>query len=127
MLCDSAFASPAGYTAQSLLAALGAVQFISNLVFAACVLRQAVPMHALAATLLIVAGNTVLAVFGDHDDVPKYSAADLVALYRHPYMVGCRPSAAVCCQQHWCLQHCPRKPVPTVRSPLLCHARCGVW
>lgn len=46
-----------GFAAQSLLAALGSVQFVSNVVFARLVLKEAVTWRVLGATALIVAGE----------------------------------------------------------------------
>lgn len=46
-----------GFAAQSLLAALGSVQFVSNVVFARLVLKEAVTWRVLCATALIVAGE----------------------------------------------------------------------
>ena len=45
-----------GFAAQSLLAALGSVQFVSNVVFARLVLKEAVTWRVLGATALIVTG-----------------------------------------------------------------------
>ena len=46
-----------GFAAQSLLAALGSVQFVSNVVFARLVLKEAVTWRVLCATALIVTGE----------------------------------------------------------------------
>ena len=47
-----------GFAAQSLLAALGSVQFVSNVVFARLVLKEAVTWRVLCATALIVTGES---------------------------------------------------------------------
>lgn len=46
-----------GFAAQSLLAALGSVQFVSNVVFARLVLKEAVTWRVICATALIVTGD----------------------------------------------------------------------
>ena len=76
----------AGYAAQSLLAAIGSVQFVSNLVFAATVLKDTIPARIVLATALIVAGNLLLVVFGSKES-PDFTARELAALYRTPGMV----------------------------------------
>ncbi|KAE8697427.1 putative magnesium transporter NIPA8 [Hibiscus syriacus] len=55
-----------GYAAQSLLAALGSVQFVSNIAFAYFVLNKMVTVKVLAATTFIVLGNFFLVAFGNH-------------------------------------------------------------
>ena len=52
-----------GFAAQSLLAALGSVQFVSNVVFARLVLKEAVTWRVLGATALIVTGEFVVFSF----------------------------------------------------------------
>lgn len=77
----------AGFASQSLLTGLGSVQFISNLIFAVVVLRESVPKRCVLATVLIVAGNVVLVVFGSKES-PNYSVAQLATLYRQDSMVA---------------------------------------
>lgn len=77
----------AGFASQSLLTGLGAVQFVSNLVFVKMVLKEEVPPRCVLATFLIVVGNVVLFVFGNKDS-PKYSVAELAALNRKDGMAA---------------------------------------
>lgn len=77
----------AGFASQSLLTGLGAVQFVSNLVFVKLVLKEEVPPRCMLATFLIVVGNVVLVVFGNKDS-PKYSVAELAALNRKDGMAA---------------------------------------
>eukprot|EP00898_Chlorokybus_atmophyticus_P006832 jgi/Chlat1/714/Chrsp104S01198 len=112
-----------GYAAQSLLAALGSVQFVSNVVFASVVLKEritfryvaAVDAHAMqhialqallwtdlkicsivAATCLIVAGNFLLVWFGNHES-RTYTVEELLAFYQAPvYLVYMGILVAVC-------------------------------
>ncbi|KAB5527520.1 hypothetical protein DKX38_021367 [Salix brachista] len=55
-----------GYAAQSLLAALGSIQFVSNIAFAYFVLNKMVTVKVLVATTFIVLGNIFLVAFGNH-------------------------------------------------------------
>ena len=75
------------FAAQSLLAALGAVQFVSNVAFARLVNGEHCSWRVLAATALIVAGCVLLVAFGSHAS-PTLDAADMLHLYEAtPYIV----------------------------------------
>ncbi|XP_077229665.1 magnesium transporter, putative (DUF803) [Tasmannia lanceolata] len=69
-----------GYAAQSLLAALGSVQFVSNIAFAYFVLNTTVGGKVLLATAFIVLGNIFLVAFGNHQS-PVFTAEQLVEKY----------------------------------------------
>ncbi|GAB2284024.1 hypothetical protein Dimus_018507 [Dionaea muscipula] len=69
-----------GYAAQSLLAALGSVQFVSNIAFAYFVLNQRVTVKVLVATAVIVLGNIFLVAFGNHQS-PVYTPEQLAEKY----------------------------------------------
>ncbi|XP_058722697.1 probable magnesium transporter NIPA8 [Vicia villosa] len=69
-----------GYAAQSLLAALGSVQFVSNLAFAYFVLNKVVTVKVLVATAFIVLGNVFLVAFGNHQS-PVYTPEQLTEKY----------------------------------------------
>ncbi|KAI3878706.1 hypothetical protein MKX03_007168 [Papaver bracteatum] len=69
-----------GYAAQSLLAALGSVQFISNIAFAYFVLKKRVTVKILVATAFIVIGNIFLVAFGNHQS-PVYTTEQLAEKY----------------------------------------------
>ncbi|XP_076954347.1 putative magnesium transporter NIPA8 [Bidens hawaiensis] len=71
-----------GYAAQSLLAALGSVQFVSNIVFSYFVLNKTVTVKVLVATTFIVLGNTFLVAFGNHQS-PVYTQEQLAEKYSH--------------------------------------------
>lgn len=73
-----------GYAAQSLLAALGSVQFVSNVVFGRFILKEIVTHRILAATALIVAGNTLTVYFSSHSS-QEYTADDLWEFYDSTY------------------------------------------
>ncbi|XP_038877538.1 probable magnesium transporter NIPA8 isoform X2 [Benincasa hispida] len=69
-----------GYAAQSLLAALGSVQFVSNIAFAYFVLHKMVTVKVMVATAFIVLGNVFLVAFGNHQS-PVYTPEQLVEKY----------------------------------------------
>ncbi|GJR83645.1 probable magnesium transporter NIPA8 [Tanacetum coccineum] len=70
-----------GYAAQqSLLAALGSVQFVSNIAFAYVVLNKTVTVKVVVATTFIVLGNTFLVAFGNHQS-PVYTQDQLAEKY----------------------------------------------
>ncbi|KAI5651028.1 hypothetical protein M9H77_37033 [Catharanthus roseus] len=69
-----------GYAAQSLLAALGSVQFVSNIAFAYFVLKKTVTVKVLVATAFIVLGNIFLVAFGNHQS-PVYTPEQLAEKY----------------------------------------------
>ncbi|KAJ4960121.1 hypothetical protein NE237_020031 [Protea cynaroides] len=69
-----------GYAAQSLLAALGSVQFVSNIAFAYFVLKKTVTVKVLVATAFIVVGNVFLVAFGNHQS-PVYTPEQLAEKY----------------------------------------------
>ncbi|KAL1547419.1 putative magnesium transporter NIPA8 [Salvia divinorum] len=69
-----------GYAAQSLLAALGSVQFVSNIAFAFFVLNKTVAVKVLIATAFIVLGNIFLVAFGNHQS-PVYTPEQLAEKY----------------------------------------------
>ncbi|KAI8541219.1 hypothetical protein RHMOL_Rhmol08G0045300 [Rhododendron molle] len=69
-----------GYAAQSLLAALGSVQFVSNIAFAYFVLSKTVTIKVLVATAFIVLGNIFLVSFGNHQS-PVYTPEELAEKY----------------------------------------------
>lgn len=69
-----------GYAAQSLLAALGSVQFVSNIAFVYFVLNKTVAAKVLIATAFIVLGNIFLVAFGNHQS-PVYTTEQLAEKY----------------------------------------------
>eukprot|EP00890_Picochlorum_soloecismus_P005143 jgi/Picsp_1/562/NSC_00559-R1_protein len=71
------------FAAQSLLAALGSVQFISNVVFSKLVNKEAWNVWIVLGTVVIVAGCVLLVVFGSHES-PTYTAEELIKLYSNP-------------------------------------------
>lgn len=78
------------FAAQSLLAALGTVQFVSNVIFAKCVLKEQLSVRIIIATTIIVFGLTVSIKFSNHAS-EVYTVKDLMALYSSTYLIflGC--------------------------------------
>ncbi|KIY99135.1 hypothetical protein MNEG_8826 [Monoraphidium neglectum] len=76
-----------GYAAQSLLSAIGCVQFVSNVIFASLVLKEKVTRSVLAATACIVAGCVLLVSFGDHSS-SVFTAKDLLRFYAEPVYIS---------------------------------------
>eukprot|EP00697_Spironema_sp_BW2_P012861 gnl/Spiro4/29527_TR14454_c0_g1_i1.p1 gnl/Spiro4/29527_TR14454_c0_g1~~gnl/Spiro4/29527_TR14454_c0_g1_i1.p1 ORF type:complete len:457 (+),score=104.69 gnl/Spiro4/29527_TR14454_c0_g1_i1:49-1419(+) len=75
------------FAAQSLLAALGSVQFISNVVFGSVVLGERVTMRTAWATLLIVLGSICVVLHSSHSD-GGYTVEQMIQLYAElPYRV----------------------------------------
>ncbi|XP_020581323.1 probable magnesium transporter NIPA8 [Phalaenopsis equestris] len=68
------------YAAQSLLAALGSIQFVSNIAFSYFVLSKTVTIKVLTATFFIVFGNIFLVSFGNHQS-PVYTPEQLAEKY----------------------------------------------
>lgn len=71
--------------AQSLLATLGGVQFVSNIFFARCILGEKVTKKGLIATSIIIIGLTVAVSFSDHTST-RYTSSGLIALYDRTYI-----------------------------------------
>ncbi|XP_048336606.1 probable magnesium transporter NIPA8 isoform X2 [Ziziphus jujuba] len=69
-----------GYAAQSLLAALGSIQFVSNIAFAYFVLNKMVTIKVMVATAFIVLGNVFLVAFGNHQS-PVFTPEQLAEKY----------------------------------------------
>ncbi|KAG2384450.1 magnesium transporter [Vigna angularis] len=75
-----------GYAAQSLLAALGSVQFVSNIAFAYFVLNKMVTVKVLVATAFIVLGNVFLVAFGNHQS-PANTLSAAAASFEHSVLL----------------------------------------
>ncbi|XP_051140891.1 probable magnesium transporter NIPA8 isoform X2 [Andrographis paniculata] len=89
-----------GYAAQSLLAALGSIQFVSNIAFAYFVLNKTVTVNVLVATAFIVLGNIFLVAFGNHQS-PVYTPEQLAEKYGNTtFLIYCLILAVVVCLNH---------------------------
>ncbi|KAH0973480.1 hypothetical protein GBA52_025636 [Prunus armeniaca] len=89
-----------GYAAQSLLAALGSIQFISNIAFAYFVLNKMVTVKVMVATAFIVLGNIFLVAFGNHQS-PVYTPEQLAEKYSNiAFLLYCLILVLVVALQH---------------------------
>ncbi|GFQ01134.1 probable magnesium transporter nipa8 [Phtheirospermum japonicum] len=89
-----------GYAAQSLLAALGSVQFVSNIAFAYFVLNKTVTVKVLVATAFIVLGNIFLVAFGNHQS-PVYTPEQLAEKYGNTtFLIYCLILVVVVISNH---------------------------
>ncbi|XP_021736111.1 probable magnesium transporter NIPA8 isoform X3 [Chenopodium quinoa] len=90
-----------GYAAQSLLAALGSVQFVSNIAFAFFVLNKKISVKVLVATTFIVLGNVFLVAFGNHQS-PVYTPEELAEKYSNiTFLLYCLTLVIVVAFHHY--------------------------
>ncbi|XP_020111186.1 probable magnesium transporter NIPA8 isoform X5 [Ananas comosus] len=83
------------FAAQSLLAALGSIQFVSNLIFAYFVFHKNILTRVLLGTAFIVFGNIFLVSFGNHQS-PVYTSELLIANYSNSvFLLYCLSLALV--------------------------------
>ncbi len=68
------------FAAQSLLAALGAVQFLSNVIFSRYILGNLITRRVLLSTFAIVVGEVLVVSFADHQS-RDYTVKDLMSYY----------------------------------------------
>ena len=69
-----------GFGAQSLLASLESVQFVSNLVFAYYIHKEVVSTRMILATLSIVGGNILVVIFAEHE-AEELTSDGMINLY----------------------------------------------
>ncbi|KAJ8773081.1 hypothetical protein K2173_028258 [Erythroxylum novogranatense] len=90
-----------GYAAQSLLAALGSIQFVSNIAFAYFVLNKMITIKVLIATAFIVLGNIFLVAFGNHQS-PVYTPEQLAEKYNNiTFLLYCMVLIIVVALHHY--------------------------
>jgi hypothetical protein len=90
-----------GYAAQSLLASLQSIQFVSNMIFAKVVHNEDVTWTMALATFAICCGNVLVVIFAEHD-ATKFTGQEIFALWRentawHVYIVV-MGTTAICCE-----------------------------
>lgn len=90
-----------GYAAQSLLASLQSVQFLSNMLFAKIVHKETLTWTMIGATFTIVCGNVLVVLFSEHSAV-KYTGKEIFNLWAtntafHGYL-GIMGSIAIGCE-----------------------------
>jgi hypothetical protein len=69
-----------GFTAQSLLAGLGSIQFITNVICSAILMKTKVTSRILWATFLIITGNFLIVLFASHSS-SQLDVYELLNLY----------------------------------------------
>jgi hypothetical protein len=70
------------YAAQSLLASLGSVQFVTNVIFARVVLRESLPWRVLFGTLVLMGGVGLVVTYSCHGNpAVQYSLNELIQLF----------------------------------------------
>jgi magnesium transporter len=74
------------FAAQSLLAALGTVQFISNVFFAKFILKEELTPRIMIATAIIIFGLTLAIIFSNHS-TQLYTTQDLLDMYTPDYIL----------------------------------------
>ncbi|XP_050380309.1 probable magnesium transporter NIPA8 [Argentina anserina] len=103
-----------GYAAQSLLAALGSIQFISNIAFAYFVLNKMVTVKVMVATAFIVLGNIFLVAFGNHQS-PVFTPEQLAEKFSNiTFLLYCLILMLIVAVHH-----------SIYRRGVLLHAVCG--
>eukprot|EP00953_Heterococcus_sp_UTEX-ZZ885_P001392 1264-Heterococcus_DN1.PRE.2 len=75
-----------GFAPQSLLASLGSVQFISNVVFGKVILKETVTIRIVLGTATIISGNIITVLFSPRQEA-NYNKADLVSFYDSDYQL----------------------------------------
>jgi uncharacterized membrane protein len=77
------------YAAQSVLAGLSSLQFLSHVVFARFILKEPTDMNAYYGTALIISGCFFVVWFGKHDS-RAYDLEDLIVLFgKSPFVCYC--------------------------------------
>lgn len=112
------------FAAQSLLAALGSIQFVSNVIFSRVVNKERLNPWILVGTAVVVAGCILLVAFGSHES-PSYTAQELMELYSNPAYIAYLCAAAVLCIVSYLMYQFGKRKVPhhTEKSP----QEMGVW
>jgi len=75
-----------GFAPQSLLAPLGSIQFVSNVIMGRFLLKETVTRRTIIATVLLMLGSALAVVFGDHEE-QSYTLSDLEGLYTVGYVI----------------------------------------
>lgn len=75
------------FAAQSLLAGLSSIQFVSNVFFVRLVLGEQVTSRTIGGTMLIVAGQALIIIYSPHAS-KSYTVPELQGLYIEPVFLG---------------------------------------
>ena len=75
------------YTAQSILAAVASIQFVSNLVFARLILKEQITKAAILGSISILIGTILIGVVGDHKS-PLLTSNALIQFFKSvPFII----------------------------------------
>ena len=112
-----------GFGAQSLLASMESVQFVSNVVFVYFVHGQEVTVRMVLATLSIVGGNILVVIFSDHA-AQLLVSSDINHLYitNTAYQVYAGLALALCGASYLLFRHYYHSRVELKRPPLWMHS-----
>jgi len=75
-----------GFAPQSLLAALGSVQFVSNVIFGSVILKEKVTRRIILGTTLILSGNVIVVIFSPRKE-QRFTVQDLLSFYDMDYQI----------------------------------------
>jgi drug/metabolite transporter (DMT)-like permease len=84
-------------TAQAVVSAIGSLQFVSNVVFARALLKEAITVRTITATLLILSADAALVLSSTHADSP-HTVTDLASLFQQsPFLIYLASSLSASC------------------------------
>lgn len=117
-----------GFAAQSLLAGLGSVQFVTNVGFSYFILGSLITPKILTSTGIIVMGNVLIVLFGNQED-RDYTQDELIRLYSNTgYLVYIAVTVAGACFMHLAYVLLQRKqlesPAPPTFLPIYSRGTC---
>lgn len=101
------------FAAQSLLAALGSIQFVSNVIFAKVVNKERLNPWILLGTVVVVIGCVLLVAFGSHES-PSFTAEELMDLYSNPAYIAYLCAAGVLCVISYGIYQIGKRKVPHI-------------
>ncbi len=112
------------FAAQSLLAALGSIQFVSNVIFSKVVNKETLNPWILVGTVVVVIGCILLVLFGSHES-PSFTAQELMDLYSNPAYIAYLCAAGALCIASYLMYQFGKRRVPggMDKSP----KEIGVW
>lgn len=83
------------FAPQSLIAPLGALTMVSNVVFAPLLLHEKIGVRDLIATAIILSGSVIAVIFGAHAD-QIYPISELFTLFRNTRFIAYAITVAIC-------------------------------
>ena len=110
------------FAAQSLLSALGSVQFLSNVAFSRLVNKEPITIWVYVGTAVIIVGCVLLVAFGNHES-PTFTASELMELYNSPGTIAYLCCGAAVAVVAYAVYHIGKKKVGGLRG----QAISGPW